>query len=199
MYLAPWRAWRLTWPVTAVFLLLALAAPNTAQAQAKHSADSILRQIAGEFLGISGYWFTSGSATRALGTPKFGGGGTTFYVRPAHRGSLLITGGIELVGASDHWLPFSGGNSFSLTGASFRVSGERGRVGRLVPYVSAGLFAGNVHSERLGFDTTSVVPSMAVGAQFKVHRYLTLSARYRISGEIGHINTDGFNIGLDIF
>src|SRR5882724_728715 len=90
-----------------VLVLPTIAYPNAAQAQSNQAKDTVLRQIAGEFLGISGYWFTSSSATRALGTPKFGGGGTTFYVRPAHRSHLLITGGIELSGASDHWLPFT--------------------------------------------------------------------------------------------
>src|SRR5690349_7871435 len=99
MYCVQGKTWNLSWLGTAVFLLLALASPYTAQAQENHSTDSILRAIAGEFLSVGGYWFTSSSATRALGTPKFGGGGTTFYVRPAHRSHLLITGGIDLVGA----------------------------------------------------------------------------------------------------
>src|SRR5207253_1616084 len=100
--------------------------------------------------------------------------------KPAHRYRMAVTGGIELVGASDHWLPFSGGNSFSLTGASAQISGERGRVGRLVPYLRAGLFAGNVHSKMLNFDKTEFAPSAAIGVEMKLHRYVTFSARYRV-------------------
>jgi hypothetical protein len=161
-------------------------------------AQNVLREIVHQFVGIHGYWFTDSSATRALGTPKFGGD-TDFYVRPAHLGSLQLTGGIELVSASDHWLPFSGGNSYSLTGASFRVSGQRGKVGRVVPFLTAGLFAGNVHSDRQHFDETDFVPSMAVGTEYKVHRYVTLTARYRISGQIRSVNTDGFSLSLKLF
>ena len=131
------------------------------------------------------------TATRALGTPKFGGD-LVFYVKPAHRGPFEITGGIEVAGATDHWLPFSGGNSFSLTGVSANISGRRGTVGRLVPYVRPGLFVGNVHSELQHFDTTVFAPSVAIGAEFKIYRYVTISARYRFSTEIGGVNTDGF-------
>src|SRR4051794_498433 len=121
----------------AASLLLAMFGITTAcgaQTQASNTGDKVFRLIVGQFVGVSGYWFTDGTATRALGTPKFGGD-TIFYVKPAHRRHLEITGGIELVSASDHWFPFSGGNSFSLTGASVQISGEHGKVGRLVPYV----------------------------------------------------------------
>lgn len=177
-----------------------LAAPShcDAQLQEVNTGDRIFRLIVGQFAGVSGYWFTDATATRALGTPKFGGD-SVFYVRPAHRYHLAITGGVELAGASDHWFPFSGGNSFSLTGASVQVSGEHGRVGRLVPYFRAGLFAGNVHSELQNFDTTVVVPSISFGAEIKVHRYVTITAKYRISGDIAGINTDGFSAGIHVF
>jgi len=159
---------------------------------------NLLREAISSFVGINGYWFTSSSAVQALGTPKFGGD-SHFYVRPAHRNGLLITGGLEIAGASDHWLPFTTGNSFSLTGPSFEVSGERGRVGRVVPFVSAGYFVGEVHSEQQFFDTVAVVPSMAVGAELKVHRYVTLTASYRVSGQIGGVDTDGFSLSLKLF
>ena len=111
-------------PVTLALTLLAMALPCASQAQILEAKNDVLRRIIHEFIGFGGYWFTDGSATRVLGTPKFGGGSTRLYVRPAHRSHLLIDGGVELTGASDHWLPFSGGNSFSLTGASVRVSGD---------------------------------------------------------------------------
>jgi hypothetical protein len=169
-----------------------------ARAQELSSTEKILRQIVGQFAGVGGYWFSDATATKALGTPKFGGD-DVFYVRPAHVGHVTITGGLELAGASDHWFPFSGGNSFSLTGASMQISGDRHRVGRLVPYLRFGLFAGNVHSKLQNFDTTSVVPSVVFGAEMKVHRYVSVNARYRISGEVAHINTDGFSAGIHIF
>jgi len=182
-------------------LAMSFASPAGAQEfgnQELSNSDKILRLIVGQFAGVGGYWFTDATATRALGTPKFGGD-DVFYVRPAHRSHVAITGGLELAGASDHWFPFMGGNSFSLTGASMQFSGEHHYVGRLVPYLRFGLFAGNVHSKLQNFDTTSVVPSVSFGAEMKVHRYVTLSARYRISSEIAHINTDGFSASIHIF
>jgi hypothetical protein len=178
--------------------LLAIASPRKALAQ--EARGDAWRGVVHELIGVGGYWFTDSSAVRALGTPKFGGS-TNFYVRPAHRGNLLITGGIELVGASDHWLPFSGGNSFDLTGASFRVSGERrtAPLYRLVPFVTGGLFVGHIHSELQNFSTTQFVPSMAVGMEMKIHRYLSISAQYRVSGHIGGVNIDGFNLSLKLF
>src|ERR1051326_5450196 len=164
---------------TLILILLATVSPCVAQAQNK-----LLRQVIHQFVGLHGYWFTDDSAVHALGTPKFGGD-SSFYVRPAHRRGLEITGGVEIVSVSDHWLPFSSSdNSFSLYGASFRVGGERGHVGRVVPFVTAGLFAGNIDSDNLNVNTTKMVPSVAVGAEWKFHRYLTLTARYRFTPEI---------------
>jgi hypothetical protein len=164
--------------------LLAIASPRKALAQ--EARGDAWRGVVHELIGVGGYWFTDS---------------TNFYVRPAHRGNLLITGGIELVGASDHWLPFSGGNSFDLTGASFRVSGERrtAPLYRLVPFVTGGLFVGHIHSELQNFSTTQFVPSMAVGMEMKIHRYLSISAQYRVSGHIGGVNIDGFNLSLKLF
>jgi hypothetical protein len=171
--------------------VLALMPMRAAQAQSK-----VLREVVHQFVGLSGYWFTDSSADRALGNPRFGGD-STFYVRPARCGHLLITGGLELVSASDHWF-IGGGNEFSLTGMSFRVSGER-KPHRLVPFVTAGLFAGHIRSERLNFSETKLVPSMAIGAEIKLNSYITLTARYRISGHIAGVNTDGFSLSLKLF
>ena len=186
--------------LSGLLLLMALGIASRCSAQAPQSisGDRVGREIIGYFADVSGYWFSSGSATRALGTPKFGGD-STFYVKPAHRYHVAITGGFELVGASDHWLPFSGGNSFSLTGGSVQIGGDRGKVGRLVPYLRAGLFAGHVRSKMLNFDKTEFATSTAFGAEMKIHRYVTISARYRISSEVAGINTDGFSAGIHIF
>src|SRR5690242_521683 len=99
-----------------------LSVSSPANAQELNNNDKILRLIVGQFAGVGGYWFSDATATKALGTPKFGGD-DVFYVRPAHRSGVAITGGLELAGASDHWFPFTGGNSFSLTGASMQISG----------------------------------------------------------------------------
>src|SRR6266851_5805587 len=122
---------------TMLLSLLAAGPPSKADSQ-----TVLLRRLIHEFVGVGGYWFTDGSAEAALGSPKFGGS-TQLYVKPAHRAGAEITGGIELFGASDHWL-FGGGNDFSLNGASFRVGGHRGVLNRLSPFVNGGLFVGYV-------------------------------------------------------
>src|SRR5690349_5507345 len=83
-------------------LIAAGILPAAAQGQEVSTSDRVLRAIISQFGGVGGYWFTDGSATRVLGTPKFGGD-TVFYVRPAHRSHVAITGGIEVAGATDHW------------------------------------------------------------------------------------------------
>jgi hypothetical protein len=188
-------------PAVFVVLAVALVALHGAPARASSgdkTATTIGRYAAQLFLGVSGYWFTHGSALRGLGSPKFGGS-TTLYVKEAHRGRARITGGIELAGATDHWLPFTGSHSsFSLTGVSGRVSTER-KLYRLAPFVSAGVFNGHVHSEKLGLSKDQIVPSAAIGVHFKVHRYVSLSARYRFTPAIAGVNTSGFGLGLSFF
>lgn len=177
---------------TIVVTLIALGSPTAAHAQSD-AARGIVRQ----FVGISGYWFTDSTAKSALGTPKFAGD-TVLHFRPAHRAGMLISGGAEFVSASDHWQPFSGGNSFSLSGASFRISGER-VPGRVLPFVTGGIFEGHINSEIQNFREDKIVPSVAVGAEYKVLRYLTVTARYRASGHMRGVNTDGFSLGLKLF
>src|SRR5947207_3296584 len=87
-------------------LIAALAASYPAQAQSGN--QRLIREGIHEFIGVGGYWFSDSTANNALGSPKCGGT-TTLYVKPAHRHNMLITGGIELFGASDHWL-LGGGN-----------------------------------------------------------------------------------------
>jgi len=177
------------------FVLLALGAllcPGAARAQ-----DSGTRRLLGGLLGIGGHFLTSGSGQNALGDVKFASD-TQLFVRPAHRGKLLITGGLEFFNASDHFLPFSGGNEFDLIGPSALVTTPR-VLGKVRPFVSVGLFAGRVRSERLGFDRTDLTPSLAFGAEWPFARYFTLSASYRVSEEIHGVNTDGFTLLLRIF
>ena len=61
-----------------------------------------------EFVGVGGYWFTDRTANDALGSPKFTGT-TSLFVKPAHRHNMLITGGIELVGASENEVTIAAG------------------------------------------------------------------------------------------
>lgn len=183
---APFKGW---------LVLLAMGAllwPASAQAQ-----NSGTRRLLGGLLGVGGHFFTSGSGQNALGDVKFASD-TQLFVRPAHRGNLLLTGGIEIFNASDHFLPFSGGNEFDLIGPSALVTTPR-VLGKVRPFVSAGLFAGRVRSERLGFDRTDLTPSLAFGAEWPFARYFTLSASYRLSEEIHGVNTDGFTLLLRIF
>jgi hypothetical protein len=184
------------WLVIAVNVFLVMGPSSNAQGSS-HGQTTLIRRLIHEFVGIGGYWFTDNSAEQALGSPKFAGS-TQIYVKPAHRHNMLVTGGIELFGASDHWL-LGGGNEFSLTGASFRVGGERGVLYRLSPFVNGGLFAGHIRSEKLGFSETRFTPSATLGAELKVHRYITLTGRYRVSGHIHDVNTDGYNFSLKFF
>ena|SRR5437588_1687981 len=174
-----------------VLCLSAFARPSSAQNQ-----TSIIRRLIHEFVGVGGYWFTDRTANDALGSPKFTGT-TSLFVKPAHRHNMLITGGIELVGASDHWL-LGGGNEFSLSGAAFRVSGPR-KQGIISPFVTGGAYIGHIRSERLGFSETTGAGSGAFGLEYKFHRYFTITGRYRITTRMHGINTDGFAVSLKFF
>ena len=176
------------------FLVTLLAAAPQCSADTK---TGLLRRLIHEFVGVGGYWFTDSSAEAALGSPKFTGS-TQLYVKPAHRSGAEITGGIELFGASDHWL-FGGGNEFSLSGGSFRVSAHRGVLYRFAPFVNGGLFVGHIRSEKLGFSDTKFMQSVTVGGELKVHRYITVTGRYRISNLIHDVNTDGYAFSLKFF
>jgi hypothetical protein len=194
----------LTTASTLVLLLLALLSPLAAHAQndglrpTHASGSSGLRRVIHEFIGLSGYWFTDSSAVQALGTPKFGGV-ASLYVRPARRGPLVITGGLEFARAGDHWFPLSGGNRVNFNGLSFRVGAERGKLYRLVPFFTGGVYVGELRSEQQNYRATQIIPGMVFGAEMKVHRYITLVARYRMSARIGDVNTDGFNMSLKLF
>src|SRR3989442_9880315 len=89
-------------------------------------------------LGVGGYFFTSSSADNFIGGPKFYGD-SHYYVKPKHFHSFDLDGGVELLGATDHWQPFSGGNTFSLDGGSVRVS-RKSPDGKFTPYITAGVF-----------------------------------------------------------
>jgi hypothetical protein len=163
-------------------------------------ADSDLGMQVLNFLGIGvgGYWFNSDSADRALGTPKFVGH-TTFYVKPAHRHGWKITGGYQEISIKDHWQPFSGGNKVNLQGIAMKVSKEKQHRFDLVPFVNFGVYYGHIRSDKLGFKDNRIVPSIAVGLEKEVVRYVRLSAGYRMTESIGGVNTSGGYLSLTLF
>jgi hypothetical protein len=171
-------------------LLLSITALQPAAAD-----NQTALQIA-RFFSVGGYFFTDASARQAVGTPKFYGE-TTLYTRPKHLGHLSLTGGLQLIGASDHFLPLSGGNEASWIGPSVRVSPADAKL-TLRPYLTGGLFAGHVRSERLGIDRWDVAPSAAVGVETALGRYLILDAGYRVSKRISGVSLDGFVVNLRV-
>jgi len=168
------------------------AAPKEA-----HEKNGIIHTIAQNFLGLNGYWLTAGSGTKAIGTPKFGSN-TDLFFRPAHRWGLEITGGGHMFGAKDHWLPFSGGNHFDMTGLAFRISKTRS-MNTVAPFVTVGYYYGEVHSKIFNANAYDIVPSATVGAEYRFARYLSLKAQYRFNGYIHGIDTSGFSAGISVF
>lgn len=146
---------------------------------------------------MGGYYFTGSSATRAVGTPKFASD-SQLFVRPKRLGGLSLTGGIEIISANDHLIPFQGGNSFEMIGPAFKLSTPR-IVGKIRPFVSGGLFYGRLRSIAQGFDSDSIVPSASIGVEYPVTRYVTFYSSYRVSSEIHSINTDGVSVGVKVF
>ena len=163
------------------------------------STKSPALRIAAGFLNVGGYYFTGGRATSQLGTPKFFND-SQLFVRPKHFRAFELTGGIESVTAGDHFLPFEGGNEFSLLGPAFRVSTTRA-LNRIRPFVTGGLFVGRARSRTAtpGFDRSNIAPSISGGVEYPFTRYTTLYAAYRVSHEIHSINTDGVSFGLKFF
>lgn len=180
------KLWNLICAFTGVVLLPAVCGAQTPAAK-----------ILGGFFSPGAYFFSASSARSALGSTKFYGD-TRFYSKPAHRWSTSISGGIEIITASDHYLPFSSGNDFSLFGASFRVT-TADKKSAVHPYFTAGIFSGHIRSEVKALNTTQFVPAAAIGVDWKFARYFTLGAAYHVNGSIGHINTNGFSIMLKIF
>ncbi|MCX6380115.1 MAG: hypothetical protein NT023_11675 [Armatimonadetes bacterium] len=179
--------------LVALSTLGVVAAPQQAQAQAPTGIEKIL----GGLLSTGGYWFTSASAKAALGSPKFYNQ-QAYYGHSAELGGFRVSGGVEFVQTSDHILPFSGGNSLGLYGVSARFTTPQLQKG-FRPYISAGVYYGTVNSSKLAFNANGFIPSFAIGAEYKINRFSTLALDYRISGEIGGINTNGISLVLRIF
>lgn len=165
-----------------------LLLPASARAEEK-----ILRTI-GSIFSPGGYFFTHGSALNNLGSPKFYGD-VRIFGRSAERAGHHISGGIQIIGASDHFLPFSGGNEFTLYGAGFLVA-PLYRPGKLRPYLNGGLYAGRWHSDRINRSKTDFAPSVAVGVEYPLTEFFSLAADYRVTKKVGGISLDGFSISI---
>ena len=180
---------------TCAFLSALLLVPAGAKADSDDLGMEILNFLG---IGVGGYWFTSDSAVDALGTPKFVGH-TSFFGKPAHRGGFKISGGYHEVSIKDHWQPFSGGNKFKLQGVALRVIKEKEHRSDLVPFVNLGVYYGKVDSDRMNFTANRIVPSMAIGLEKEVMRYVRLSAGFRFTDSVGGVNTSGGYVSLSLF
>ena len=185
-----------TWIRDAGLAILAvggLVAPGGANAQVPGAVRTGLG-----FLNTGAYYFTgNGGSSAALGTPKFYNSGG-YFGKPRHMGGIALSGGIESINASDHFLPFTGGNEFNLFGPAGRVT-LGSASSRVHPFVTFGAFAGRVRSVRQNFDHTQFTPSASVGIEVALSRNFGLVGSYRISQEIHKVNTDGFGLSLKIF
>jgi hypothetical protein len=179
------------------FATLTLAPAARAQDASTGNSIAPALRYAGGLLSVGGYYFTGGTAARAIGTPKFYGD-SQLFVHPKNLGVVTLTGGLEIMSANDHLLPFQGGNEYQMIGPAGRISIPR-VVGRLRPFVTGGLFYGRLRSVQRGFDRSDFVPSLSAGVEFPFARYVTLYTSYRISKEIHGVNTDGVSIGLKVF
>lgn len=173
--------------------LMGISAPQQAAAQA---APSTPERLLGALLSTGGYWFTSSSATRALGTPKFYNQ-QAILGHSASLGNFRVSGGLEFISINDHFFPFTGGNSFGLYGFSGRFTTPT--VSKFRPYVTAGLYYGTLHSVNLGASKNEFVPSFAIGAEWKYNQYVRFALDYRVSGKVGGVNTDGLSLSVRIF
>ena len=180
----------------AIFALGLAGSATNARAQGPSPSGGAIAKAAVGFLSTGGYFIT-GSARHAIGSTKFYNEGG-FYARPKHLGAIAVTGGVELISASDHFLPFQGGDYFSLTGPAFRITSSKDYHG-LRPYLTGGLFYGQLRSTQLGFDRSAFTPSIAVGVDYKIIKNLSLSASYRVSQDINGFSGDGFGVFLRIF
>ena len=180
---------------TALALGLAGTVP-TARAQSPSPGGGAIAKTALGFLNTGGYFIT-GNARHAIGSTKFYNEGA-FFAKPKHLGPINITGGVVIVGAGDHFLPFQGGDYFNLIGPAFRVTTAKTYHG-FQPYFTGGLFYGELRSVQRGFDRSAFTPGISVGVDYKITRNLSLGASYRVSQEIAGYNTDGFGLFLRLF
>ncbi len=166
-------------------------APASAQTTANPGLNAL-----GSLFSIGGYFFTNSSASNAMGSPKFYSE-ASYFGHSASLGAINIAGGIQIVSASDHFFPFTGGTRFSLYGPALRLSTPH-LTHRAVLFVTAGVYAASI-STKSGVNTTTFAPSAEFGINLPLIRYITLTAGYRIAPSIDHIDSSGFSVGLKLF
>jgi hypothetical protein len=175
---------------------LLLMATLTAHAQDKPEQQAA-RRIIGALLSTGGYFFTHDSARAALGDVYFYNE-TFIYGRPKRINDLRIAGGLEIANANSNFFPFTGGNQFTLIGPSVGIT-TRKIIGKARPFFGAGLYWGQVQSDRLNINTSDFTPGLEVGVEWSITKDLTLSAGYRLQEKIGGIDTSGVMLSLRIF
>lgn len=170
-----------------VLLAVAAAACSPKQAQADGKIGS---------LAIPGAFFaTSSEAREALGSTLYYRE-TTMAEHSLGLYAVGVSGGIDVINATNHFVPYTGGNSLTLIGPGVRCYTEKGI---LRPFAWAGLYAGNLKSETRGIDKWGVTPSATVGMDLVFSRALVLRAQYRFSSQLGGINTNGASLILRVF
>jgi hypothetical protein len=170
-----------------LFLVVLFAAPDSVSAQEKP----------GGLFSIGGYFPTAGSGREALGDSKFYYEFALFS-HPKQMGPMTIAYGLHIMSASDNIFPFTGDNQLNLYGGAVGLSTPR-VMGKIRPILTLGLYAGQLKSDRLGFDVTDFTPSIGVGVEWPVMRYVTFTAGYRFNEQIRGVDTSGFNVGVRIF
>lgn len=161
-------------------------------------AQGPIERAVGGFLSNGAYFFTASSGREAFGSVQFYNE-TEIYARPLRIGDRLeLSGGIQIVTVNDRFFPFTGGNQFALFGPALRITRPRA-IGQLRPYFSAGLFVGNIRSDRIQRNVTDFTPGLSVGVEWPLTRFLTLSAGYRFIERIGGVDPSGFTLSLRIF
>ncbi len=178
--------------VVVALLLTFMQMPCRSNAQVLNPA---VQQI-GSLFSIGGYFFTSGSARAAFGSTKFYSE-ASYFGSPTNLGALEVSGGVQIVGASDHFFPFTGGSRLSLYGPSVRFSTSHLR-NRLRLSLTTGYYVTSI-STISGHNVTTLAPSFEIGLSQPLVRYVTLIGGYRFGANVDHIDTSGFYFGLRLF
>jgi hypothetical protein len=186
-----------------LLLLTLVAAPSAAQAQYFDPPGSARRVDVGRLLlsfalSNGGYFLTSSSGRDALGDALFYNP-ILLYGRPKRLNEFLtIAGGMEITGMTNNYFGFTGNSGIGLFGPSARLSVPPEKY-TVRPYIALGLYYGSIQSSKYGFTRSDFTPGMEFGVDWKIGRYVTLTASYRIQETIAGVNTDGFGLGIRIF
>jgi len=167
------------------------------QDQPTNPGAQIGRRILSSLLSTGAYIFTSDAARAAFGDVYFYSE-NSFHGRPRSFSNFQVSGGIDLINISSKFFPFSSGNQLTLVGPSFRVTTTR-QLRRPRPYLSGGLYYGNLNSDRLANSSNAFVPSLSIGIEYALNNNIAITAGFRAQGEIGGINTNGFLVQLRVF